>query len=393
MSKISVVRRCYGCGVVLQSANKRADGYVDSKTLEETPLDKPIFCDRCYKDSKFNLVPNEASVSPDFLTMLMDAKASDAFIVYVIDLYSFECSFIKDVVDAIRRLKIMVVANKRDLLPKEAKDVSLREYVAHRFRAAGLAITTDDIILLSLTSATDLTKIVKEIAEKRQGHDVYIIGAASSGKSLFLATVLRQYKNVSPRNITTSEYPGTSLSVIQIPLDASSSVYDTPGTGVQNSFIGLSDQALVKTITPRSPVIGRTFVLRKGGSLFVGGLVRIDFIGGKADKTAIVAYFPPSVELRKIAPQKDLDQAFLGAIAPRAKGLRSLMSSAKVNPTTPLVSSIKAMDAFDFPISERGKRDIGIAGLGWISFMGSGQTFRVYVPKGIGVYGSRAKVK
>jgi|GEM_PF-241914 ribosome biogenesis GTPase A len=393
MSKISVVRRCYGCGAVLQSDNKRGDGYIEPKTLDETPLDKPIFCDRCYRDSKYNLEPSQASVSPDFLTMLLDAKASDAFIVYLIDLYSFECSFVKDVVEAIQRLKILVLANKRDLLPSKAKDSDLKEYVAHRFRASGLAITAEDVVLVSLTSATDMTKIVKEISERRRRHDVYIIGAASSGKSLFLTSVLRQYKNESPRSITTSEYPGTALSIIQIPLDASSSVYDTPGTGVQNSFIGLSDETLVKTVTPTGPVEGRDFALAKDGSLFIGGLARLDFLGGKADKTSITAYFPPSVELRKVAPEKDLDSVFAEAIAPKAKGFKHLMSASKISPTTPLVSGIKDMDAFDLRIAERGQRDVGIAGLGWVSFKGAGQTFRIYVPKGIGVYGSRAKVK
>jgi hypothetical protein len=393
MSKISVVRRCYGCGAVLQSDNKRSDGYIESKMLEETPLDKPIFCDRCYQDSKYNLEPSQASVSPSFLTMLQDAKASDAFIVYVIDLYSFECSFVKDVVEALQRLKILVLGNKRDLLPPEAKDADLKEYVAHRFRASGLAITADDVVLVSLTSTTDMTKIVKEISERRRRHDVYIIGAAGSGKSLFLNSVLRQYKNVSPRNITTSEYPGTSLSVIQIPFDASSSVFDTPGTGVQNSFIGLPDETLVKAVTPLGPVEGRGFVLRKGGSLFIGGLARLDFVGGKTEKTSLTAYFPPSVEMRKIAPEKDLDALFAEALAPKGKGLKGMMSSSKISPATGLVSGIKDMDAFDLPIEERGKRDLGIAGLGWVSFKGNGQIFRVYVPKGIGVYGSRAKVK
>jgi ribosome biogenesis GTPase A len=77
-------------------------------------------------------------VSPDFLTMLSDAKASDALIVYVVDLFSFECSFSSKVNEIIRSLPLVILANKRDLMPKEAKDEDLREYVAHRFRASGL---------------------------------------------------------------------------------------------------------------------------------------------------------------------------------------------------------------------------------------------------------------
>jgi hypothetical protein len=64
-----------------------------------------------------------------------------------------------------------------------------------------------------------------------------------------------------------------------------------------------------------------------------------------------------------------------------------------LSPSLEGVSSLLDMDIFDFPVSEKGRRDIGVAGLGWFSFEGSNQTFRLYVPKGIGVYGSRAKVK
>ncbi|MBQ4255339.1 MAG: hypothetical protein II721_05015, partial [Bacilli bacterium] len=50
-------------------------------------------------------------------------------------------------------------------------------------------------------------------------------------------------------------------------------------------------------------------------------------------------------------------------------------------------------DAFDIAVEEKGQRDIGIEGLGWISFQGNGQTFTVMVPKGVSVYTSRAKIK
>jgi ribosome biogenesis GTPase A len=380
------VRRCYNCGAVLQTKNKKAAGFIDPKTLADTPLDKIIFCDRCYKDAKFHFEPSQASVSPDFLTMLLDARASDAFIVYVIDLFSFECSFVKEVIDAIQRLGILVIANKRDLLPKEASDDALREYVAHRFRVAGLPLQANDVILMSLTSSSDMTEVIKMIDERRRRHDVYVIGAAKAGKSLFLSSVIRQFKNESPRYISTRIYPGTSLAVFEIPLDGSSSAYDTPGMGIQNSFSGFPDENIVKAVTPEGPVTRRLFVLGKGESLFFGGIARADFLRGPKKKTEAAVYMSPKVEVKKIIGRNKTDEIFNELIQNDAHG------RAKIVPTTPLVTGVKDMDAFDFPIKESGRRDIGIAGLGWFSFVGEGQTFRVYVPKGIGVYGSRAKI-
>ena len=47
---------------------------------------------------------------------------------------------------------------------------------------------------------------------------------------------------------------------------------------------------------------------------------------------------------------------------------------------------------YDVKIDQEGERDIGILGLGWISFKGNNQTFRVSVPKGVYIYTSRSKV-
>ena len=50
-------------------------------------------------------------------------------------------------------------------------------------------------------------------------------------------------------------------------------------------------------------------------------------------------------------------------------------------------------DVFDFELEADGPRDIGIAGLGWVSFKGNvGDVYRVSVPKNIGVYASRSKI-
>jgi hypothetical protein len=379
MSKTNVVRRCYNCGAILQSEKPGEDGYILRKVLEESPLDTILFCDHCYHENKFNLTPQEASVSPDFLTMLADAKASDALIVYVVDLFSFECSFSSQVNDLIRSLPLVILANKRDLMPAEAKDDDLREYVAHRFRASGLPAQKDDVLLLSLSSLSDTTAAANLIEEKRRRHDVYIIGATGAGKTLFLSSFLHDYQNKSSRSIITGEYPSTHLRVMQIPLDSSSMIYDTPGTGIANSLA--SHAALAHTLLPDGALEGRNYLLEVGASLWIGGLARLDLLRGES-KTALRAYCSNTVEIKRVHPSKKMDEDY-----------KKSLEKKLLSPSLEGVSSLLDMDIFDFPVSEKGRRDIGVAGLGWFSFEGSNQTFRLYVPKGIGVYGSRAKVK
>jgi 30S ribosome assembly GTPase len=381
MSKVNVVRRCFSCGAILQSDDPKKEGYVEKRILDNTPLEDLVFCQHCYQDAKFNLTPVEATVDPDFLTMLKDAQASDALIVYVVDLFSFECSFIKEVSELVSHLPMIVIANKRDLMPPEAKDEDLKEYVAHRFRVAGIPLSHDDVILMSLSSFSDMGSIAKLIEEKRRRHDVYIIGASGAGKSFFLSSYLRGYSNKSFRSIMTTDYHGTHLRVMQIPLDSSSSVYDTPGTGIDNSLLGKGEAALQRALLPKEPLKGKKFTLEKGQALFVGSLARIDLLDSPKKRCEITAYFAHGVEVKKVA-SRHMDEEF-----------KKSLEKKSLLPASALVNSLVDFDVFDFPVSETNRRDIGIAGLGWISFEGEAQTIRLYVPKGIGVYGSRAKVK
>ena len=382
MSEMNVVRRCYNCGAILQSKRPNDDGYILRKTLEEAPVNNILFCERCYQENRFNLTPKEAAVSPDFLTMLNDAKASDALIVYVVDLFSFECSFSRAINDIIRSLPLVILANKRDLMPKEAVDEDLREYVAHRFRASGLPAVKEDVLLLSLSSLSDTSAAAQMIEEKRRRHDVYIIGASGAGKTLFLPSFLHDFTNKSSRSIVTREYPSTHLRVMQIPLDSSSSIYDTPGTGIANSLLGYGDIELSRILIPNGiPLVGRDYTLEAGSSLFLGGLVRLDLLKA-AKKTPLRVYCSSEVEIRRLRKSKKLDEEYKKSLEKEA-----------LSPASERVRSLHDMDIFDLSITEQGKRDIGVAGIGWFTFEGAEQTFRLYVPKGIGIYGSRAKVK
>lgn len=61
-------------------------------------------------------------------------------------------------------------------------------------------------------------------------------------------------------------------------------------------------------------------------------------------------------------------------------------------PSSASLKSLVDFDVFDLAVDEKGSRDIGIQGLGWINFEGKNQKFRIYLPKGVSLYTSRAKI-
>ena len=377
MSRMSVVRRCYNCGAILQCEDEKKEGYID-KSLLEQGNEAVLFCQDCYNRQRYNFAPRDPHVSPEFLSLLEDAQASDSLIVYVIDLFSFESSFAPEVTSRIEGLNILVVANKRDLLPEHCSAEWLKEYVAHRFRMARLQVKKEDVILTSLSSTIDVSSIAKEIEERRRRHDVYVIGAAGAGKTQLIYAYLRGYSNDSNRAVSSGDYPGTSIRVMMIPLDGSTFLYDTPGIPTDNSIIAKLPSDEAKAVYPDRAVKKKTVNLSEGEGVGFGGLCLLEL--HKGEKTALDCYVSSYLPINKKSE----------------KGVKNYFSELNDKSTYPKVPSAldaQSFDAFDIEVTEEGDRDIGVEGLGFFSFKGNGQTWRIFVPKGVAVYTTRAKVR
>ncbi len=92
-------------------------------------------------------------------------------------------------------------------------------------------------------------------------------------------------------------------------------------------------------------------------------------------------FLPPNIVLKKIGLSKGIEN-----VLPRFIDKKGFF------PKSSIVRTIKDLDVFDIQIDEKGDRSIGIEGLGWFSFLGRKQVYRVYVPKGVSVYTTRSKI-
>jgi len=375
MSKLNVIRKCYSCGAILQSNDPKKAGFVKQELLDNNS--SIMFCSKCYEKEK-NIEPNKIEVSDALKLILADAHATDALIVYVLDLFSFEAAFSQEITSRLVGRNVLVVATKRDLLPKYVDDNILKEDVAHRLRME--MIKVKDIILTSSTidNSENVKNIINKINELRQGHDVYLIGADGAGKTFLINNILRNYVNKSNRQIKTMEYPGTSLSVLQIPLDKSSTLYDTGGLAVNNSIQAHIEKNLHMVILPKREVKEECVKMWPDVSLFIGTIARFDFLKGKT--TNVYLYFSRKIDVKRVSTRR-VDEIFT-----------KQLNKKKLVPSSKKLNSLADFNTYEINILEKEGRDIGIQGLGWISFMGDNQTIRVSVPKGVGVYSCRAKI-
>ena len=378
MSTIQQARRCFSCGTKLQSEDKSAPGYISPDVFSAHPGGSIFLCDACFRDSRYNIAPRTPDVSADWLEMIKDAKSSDALVIYVVDLFSFESAFPPELVTLLEGMRLMVMANKRDLIQKKVPDEEIKEYVAHRFRASKLSVTKDDVFLATLRSTGDVTEIAEEMEKRREGHDVILLGSSMAGKSAFRDAYLRHYSNSSTRPVMTVFYGETKIPIMQIPLDDSTNIYDAPGIPLSNDVRGICP-GLVRKIVPTKALQPRKYGVAKQGGLSVEGLFFIGHTEGK--KTNITCYF-----------RDDLHIHFHHS-RPAIKSFFRRIAEKRVKVIDPRFTNPNEFDAFDITVEEKGQRDIGIEGLGWVSFVGNGQTFTVVVPKGVSVYTSRCKIK
>ena len=378
MAELNKLQRCYHCGALLQTEDPSKEGYISPDIIEKYP-EGLLLCNNCYKTEKFSNNPQEATFDEDYTTILKEIRSKKALVVYVVDLFSFEGSFINKIIELLDGVDVLVVANKRDLLPPDVNDDELKEYVAHRLRVAKFKVV--DTVITSTSNGYNLNEMFNLITKYSNERDVYFVGASTSGKSALISEFLKQYLNNTSKMIVTYTFDNTHLRGIRIPITNKTYIYETPGTSIDNSILSKVERPVVNAITPKKAVEAKKMSLTKDTCLLFGSLACIELLS--KEKTQTYVYTSNKVEVK----------AHKSIVGDNSKYIANVFSKGSLKPASEKIKSIKDFDVYEFQITEEGDRDIGILGLGWINFNGNKQSFRVYVPKGVYVYTTRSKIK
>jgi 30S ribosome assembly GTPase len=355
---------CIGCGVEIQTENKEGMGYAPPSALQK----EEIICQRCFRLKHYNEVQDVPLTDDDFLKILNELGDSEGLIVKIVDIFDFNGSWLPGLHRFVGSNPILLIGNKVDLLPKSVKPSKLIHWMKHE--ASQLGLKPIDVQLVSAAKGQGITEAIEAIENYRNGKDVYVVGCTNVGKSTFINRII---KHVSGEQdvITTSHFPGTTLDMIQIPLDDEESLIDTPGIINHHQMAHFVDKQDLKIITPKKEIKPRTFQLNPEQTLFFGGLARFDFMAG--DRQAFTCYFSNelSIHRTKIEKADDLYKNHAGELLqpPRKDDMDTF---------PPLVRH-------EFRIKEA-KTDIVFSGLGWITVNDRGATIAAHVPKGVSVF-------
>ncbi len=361
---------CIGCGAEIQSENQNKQGYLPKSVVEKSIDENNLVCKRCFRLKNYNEVSDVELGAEDFYKLIKTLSKKDGLIVKVVDIFDFSGSWIEDVIDIVGNNKdIVLVANKLDLLPKSVKQNKIKQWLFKMLKAKGIKVK--DVLLISAIKNHGIEEAAARIDELRNGKDVYIIGATNVGKSTFINKLIELTtgdKNV----ITTSHFPGTTLGMIEIPLDRATSIYDTPGIILDYDIAHYLDAKSLKLVMPKKEIKARVFQLNPEQSLFFGGMARVDFVKGERQSFTLYASNLVDIHRTKLSNADALFEKHLGTLLKP--------------PFEDNISIFKNQVKKNFKIDDK-KIDIVISGLGWITVNSdSGCEIDIYVPEEIEVF-------
>lgn len=283
--------KCIGCGIKLQTNSEELPGYVP-KLISIESTDN-IYCQRC-----FQIIHNGKKYKPlishtDYYHKISILKNKKALIVLMIDIMDIYGGFIPYLADYIGNNPVIVVVNKVDIMPKDVRLKKIDERI--REIASNESLNVLSVIMISAIKKQNLDKVLLKILKIKENHDkkqfgyknkrqnklseCYILGCASVGKSTFINAIKQIYLNDDTK-ITTSDQFQTTMEFIKVFVDKDNYIIDTPGLINKRSFGAYLDYESVKKLTPKSYLKPRTFQLKPDQTIFMGGLVKLDFLSG-----------------------------------------------------------------------------------------------------------------
>ncbi|GCF92323.1 ribosome biogenesis GTPase YqeH [Enterococcus florum] len=356
---------CIGCGAEIQTKNPKEIGFTPPSALEKGLENGEVYCQRCFRLRHYNEIQDVSLTDDDFLHLLNELGKTDALIVNVVDIFDFNGSLIPGLHRFIGDNPVLLVGNKVDILPKSLKKNRLTQWMRERAHEEGLRPV--EVLLTSARKAHQMQELLDKIEEYREGRDVYVVGVTNVGKSTLINQIIKQTAGVQDL-ITTSQFPGTTLDKIEIPLDDGHFLIDTPGIIHRHQMAHYLGKKDLKIIAPHKEIKPKTYQLNSGQTLFLGGLARFDFIQG--ERSAFVAYVSNDLMIHRTKLEK--------ADAFYQKHIGGLLQP----PRPDEVAEFPELVRFEFSIKE--KTDIVFAGLGWVT-ISKPAVIAGWAPKGVDV--------
>lgn len=277
---------CSGCGVALQDENVLQEGYT-------TSLENDI-CQRCFRMKNYGEYQVVTKSNEEYLEILKGVGKTKDLVLYVTDLLNLEEDILK--IREYIKNKMILVLNKKDILPKSVKEEKLLKYFEEN------NVFFEEIIVISVEKNINIDYLLKRIKFFQTTKNVYVVGHTNAGKSTLINKLIKNYSD-NNQELTMSPLPSTTLNTVKIEINDYLTLIDTPGLVDMGSIINYVDGKMLKKLCPKKEIKPRTYQLKKGSSLIIEDIFRLDYIEG--EKNSFTLFISNDVNVKRINSKRD----------------------------------------------------------------------------------------
>lgn len=275
------VKTCTGCGVVLQDENVLQAGYT-------TSLDNDI-CQRCFRMKNYGEYQMIIKSNDEYLKILKSVGETKDLVLYITDLLNLEKNI--EQIRSIISNKMILVLNKRDVLPKSVNEKKLIKYLEEK------DIHFEEVIVVSVSKNYNIDYLLKRIKYFQTSRNVYVVGHTNAGKSSLINKLIQNYSD-NCQELTMSPLPSTTLNTVSIEINDYLTLIDTPGLVDPGSILNHVDTDLIKKISPRKEIKPKTYQLRPNQSIIIEDLIRIDYVEG--ERNSFTLFVSNDLKVRRL---------------------------------------------------------------------------------------------
>ena len=288
MNEIETLKTCMGCGVVLQDQNVLQEGYT-------TSLENDI-CQRCFRMKNYGEYQMIAKSNDEYLEILKSVGETKDLVLYITDLLNLEKN-----IEQIRTIipnKMILVLNKKDVLPKSVKENKLISYLEEK------NVHFEEVIVISANKNYNIDYLLNRIKYHQTSKKVYVVGHTNAGKSSLINKLIQNYSD-NVQELTMSPLPSTTLNTVTIEINDYLTLIDTPGLVENGSILNHIDPSMVKKISPKKEIKPKTFQLKPNQSIIIEDFVRIDYVEG--EKNSFTLFVSNDLKVKRLLNASNKD--------------------------------------------------------------------------------------
>lgn len=339
-----MIKKCLGCGSVMQCIDSEKEGYVDEKDYNSS-----LICKRCFRMKYYGEYYPINKKNDEFIDIVKSINETNDLVLYVVDLFTLSNNI--NIIHKYLTNDIILVITKRDVMPKSINNDKLIKYIESLNKNYNIM----DTVIVSAMNNEGLDTLYRKIKQYQTSKKVYVVGSTNAGKSTLVNKIVKNY-STTISDITASLMPSTTLNQINVKLDEDLTLIDTPGIIDETSIINYITPKDLKKITPKKEIKPITYQIRSGKAIEIEEFARINYKNGK--RNSFTLYMSPALKINQ------------------------------VNSDTHL-AKYKHLERHLIEIID--KEDIVINGLGYVKITMPG-LIEVYAPKGVSVIKRKSMV-